>query len=212
MHRFALPDVKWTNCICRTVNKGRPEQLALNYNWPFLKKKQLKQLYFWHELKSPICSACAINMTRPSPYLQTVQVSKITHELKPFRTDYRRRCRPTSGCTIPGDGCFTPRWFRSWPTCAASTRSTPNSTAPCPSSRSTACSSPRWCWRCLAARSPRRHLTTVTLETREEEDSWGVGGGGRAKSRTRVWVRPHVSVYVRAWFSVRPVYLTSVSL
>jgi len=31
-------------------------------------------------------------------------------------------------------------------------RSTPSSTAHSPSSRSTACSSPRWCWKCLAVR------------------------------------------------------------
>lgn len=87
------------------------------------------------------------------------------HELKPSKTDCQRPCRPTSGCTIQGDGCFTPRWFKSWLTCAASTRSTPNSTAPCPSNPSTVCSSPRWCWRCLVARSPRSCLSAVTMES-----------------------------------------------
>lgn len=86
---------------------------------------------------------------------QTVQVCRTTRESKLSKTSCQRPCRPTSGSTTRVDSCCMPRWSRSWPTCAASTKSTPNSTAHCPSSRNTACSSLRWCWKCSAAKSLR---------------------------------------------------------
>lgn len=77
--------------------------------------------------------------------LQTAQASRTIHGSKLFRTGCLRSCRPTSGFTTLVDSCCMPRWSRSWLTCGASTRSTPNSTAPCPSGQSTACSWLRWC-------------------------------------------------------------------
>lgn len=96
----------------------------------------------------------------PAPSLQTAQVCRIMHGSKPCKTDCRRLCKPTSGFTTREGGCSTPRWSKSWPTCEVLTRSTPNSTAHCPFSRSTACSSLHWCWRCLAMKSPRSNLRT----------------------------------------------------
>lgn len=71
---------------------------------------------------------------------------------KSFKTTFQRSCRPTSGWTTPEDASSTPRWSRSWLTCAAWMKSTPSNIALCPSSLSIACSSPHWCLRCSAVR------------------------------------------------------------
>lgn len=88
----------------------------------------------------------------PLDQFQIVPVSKTTDVWKSFRTIFQRSCRPTSGSTTPGVASSTPRWSKSSQTCGAWTKSTPSNTALCPSSLSTACSSPRWCLRCLAVR------------------------------------------------------------
>lgn len=83
---------------------------------------------------------------------QIALVSKTTDMLKSFRIIFQRSCRPTSGWTTPGGASSMPRWSKSSLTCAAWMKSTPSNIALCPSSLSIACSSPRWCLRCLAVR------------------------------------------------------------